>query len=214
MKELYEQDEIKNILLAHDGVKIGEYRNIKPNVKEEIANVVYIGNLFEWKGVYTLADSLKYLGKNIRLIIVGGSIDTLPSFKRYVIDNNIKNIEIVGFVKQHKTIEFIEKADVLILPNSARDKMSYYTSPIKLFEYMASKRPIVASRLPSIEEILEDEKNAVLFEPDNPVDLAKKIKWVINNNCDDIVSQAYNDVQEYTWDKRAEKIMGLINNEK
>ena len=153
-----------------------------------------------------MVDSMQYLDTNIRLIIVGGSTDTLPQFQEYVKKRNIENIEIVGFVQKSETIAYIEKADVLILPNSAKDKMSYYTSPLKLFEYMASKRPIVASRLPSIEEVLKDKENAILCEPDNPEDLAEKIKWVLNNDCDKIVRQAYEDVQEYSWDKRAENI--------
>jgi len=208
LKELYVKDGIKNILVAHDGVKIDEYIGIKPKVKEK--NIVYTGNLMHWKGVYTLADSMKYLDENVKLIIVGGSPDILPQFQKYIKDNDIENIELVGFVQKNETIKYIEKADVLILPNSAQDKMSYYTSPLKLFEYMASKRPIVASKLPSIEEVLKDKQNAILCEPDNPKDLADKIKWVLNNDCEKIVNQAYKDVQEYTWCKRVENILKWI----
>lgn len=206
LKELYEKNGIKSILVAHDGVNISEYKNLKAKEKKENVTIVYTGNLFEWKGVYTLADSLKYLN-NVSCIIVGGSDDTLPQFKEYINSNKIKNVKLTGFVKKSETIKYLENADVLILPNSAKDKMSYYTSPLKLFEYMASKRPIVASKLPSLEEVLVDKVNSILFEPDNPKDLADKINWVLENDCSDIIGQAYKDVQEYTWDKRAKNIM-------
>ena len=107
-------------------------------------------------------------------------------------------------------LEFIEKADLLVLPNSAKDKMSLFTSPIKLFEYMASKRPIVASSLPSIKEILIDNKNAILFEPDDHIDLAKKINLALSKDCKYIVNNAYDDVKVYTWDIRAEAIANFI----
>jgi len=213
LKNLYEQDNVKNILVVHDGVKLEEYINIKPKNTTEVKKIVYIGNLFEWKGVYTLVDSLKYLDNSIRLVIVGGSADTLPSFSKYIQEHKIENIELVGFVKKIKTIKYIENADVLVLPNSAKDKMSYYTSPLKLFEYMASKRPIVASKLPSIEEVLEDKKNAVLFTPDDPKDLADKINWVLTNSCENIVQNAFHDVHEYTWLNRANKIVRWIKSD-
>ena len=77
---------------------------------------------------------------------------------------------------------------------------------------MASKRPIVASDLPSIREILNEE-NAVLVEPNNPEALAEGIKKILQNPelADKISKQAFRDVQNYTWQKRAQKILGFIN---
>ena len=63
-------------------------------------------------------------------------------------------------------------ADVLVLPNPASAISNRFTSPLKLFDYMASGRPIVASNLPAIREILRDTENAVLVEPGNPDALA------------------------------------------
>lgn len=213
LKTLYEKDGVKNILVAHDGVNVSEYAHIMKYQKNTIANIVYTGNLFEWKGVYTLVDSLKYLN-NVKCTIIGGSDDTLPQFKKYIEEKKIKNIELTGFVKKSETIKYIENANVLILPNSAKDKMSYYTSPLKLFEYMASKRPIVASSLPSIKEILKDGINATLYEPDNPKDLANKIRFVLENDCSHMINQAYNDVQKYTWAQRVKNIVNWAQDEK
>ena len=76
-----------------------------------------------------------------------------------------------------------EKLDIWVLPNSKRAQISQQeTSPIKLFEYMAAERPIVASNLPSLREILRDQENAVLFEPDKPSSLARAIKNLASNS--------------------------------
>jgi glycosyltransferase involved in cell wall biosynthesis len=88
--------------------------------------------------------------------------------------------------------------------------MSFYTSPLKLFEYMASRRPIVASNLPSLMEILEDKKNSILFEADNERDLAEKINYCISNDMTYIVDNAYKDVLNFTWEKRAYNIIKFI----
>ncbi|MFH1997247.1 MAG: glycosyltransferase, partial [Patescibacteria group bacterium] len=67
------------------------------------------------------------------------------------------------------------------------------------------------SDLPSIREIL-NENNSVLVQPDNPEALANGIKQVLQNSdlADRISKQAFVDVQNYTWEKRAEKILKFI----
>jgi len=111
---------------------------------------------------------------------------------------------------------WLRAADVLVLPNTARENISkYYTSPVKLFEYMASGRPIVASDLPSVKALV-DERMAVFFEPDNPKDLADKIHWVLENPQDaqNLALLAQEEVLRYTWDKRAGCIIEFIEQNK
>jgi len=212
---LYQEQNIKNLFVAHDGVNISEYEYINdykftPN-KEEYT-VVYTGSLFSWKGVNTLVDSLMYLPKNIKLFCIGGSGQYLTEFKDYVQSNSeFERVTIIPHVPKIELMGYIEQADVLVLPNSAKDKMSLYTSPIKMFEYMASSRPVVASSISSIKEVLADMDNAILFEPDNPLDLANKIQYVLDNDCTLIAKKALVDVQEYTWDKRANNIAKFMS---
>lgn len=76
---------------------------------------------------------------------------------------------------------------------------------------MASKRPIIASDLPTIREVL-NENNAVLVEPDNPKLLVQGVKKVLQDSklSDKISKQAFQDVQQHTWQKRAENILEFI----
>jgi glycosyltransferase involved in cell wall biosynthesis len=212
---LYKEQNIKNFFVAHDGVNIDEYEyinNYKFTPNKEEYTVVYTGSLFSWKGVNTLVDSLKYLPENIKLVCIGGSGQYLADFKGYVQSNSeFERITIIPHVPKIELMNYIEQADVLVLPNSAKDKMSLYTSPIKMFEYMASNRPVVASSLPSIKEVLVDMDNAILFEPDSPLDLANKIQYVLDNDCTLITKKALVDVQEYAWDKRANNIAKFMS---
>jgi glycosyltransferase involved in cell wall biosynthesis len=208
LKELHKKENIRNIIVAHDGVNFDEYSGIGEYKysQKDVYTLVYTGNLFAWKGVYVLIDCLKFIDKKVELIIVGGSNEVFGNFKHYIEVTGLTNVELTGYIPKKDTIKYVQKADILLLPNSAKNKMSFYTSPIKLFEYMAAKRPIIASDLPSLCEVLEDKKNAILFQPDNPKDLAEKINFTLVNDCTSIVNQAFEDVQEYTWDKRAENI--------
>lgn len=116
--------------------------------------------------------------------------------------------------KEHKEIPpFLKTADVLVLPNSAKKEVSVVsTSPMKLFEYMASGRPIVASDLPSIREIL-DESSAVLSVPDDSESLAKSIRLVLEDEelGEALAKKALERVKEYSWDSRARSILDFIS---
>ena len=98
---------------------------------------------------------------------------------------------------------------IILFPN--RPHYAFYASPLKLFEYMASGRPIIASDLPALREILND-KNALFFEPGNADDLARAIKMLKQSQAlgYHLSQQALSDVKEYTWDKRALKILDFI----
>jgi len=122
------------------------------------------------------------------------------------------NILLVPYQKHAIIPYYLKAADILVLPNEKGNAISEkYTSPLKLFEYMASRRPIVCSDLPSLREILTD-KEALFFEAGNPSDLTKAIQKIAGNQelPEQLVYNAYKKVQEYTWDKRAEKIIRIV----
>lgn len=179
--------------------------------------VLYTGHLFAWKGVDTLADASRYLPDEVEIYFVGGTDKDIKRFRsKYSKANNIK---IIGH-RLHSEIPYWQKAaDILVLPNTAKEDISkYWTSPMKMFEYMASGRPIVASDLPSLGEIFRDfsrnpkEGNTVLVEPDNPEALALGIGKLLQDYqlAAKISSKAFQDVQQHTWGKRAEEILDFI----
>lgn len=172
--------------------------------------IIYTGHLYGWKGVYTLAESAKLLPSDCVVIFVGGTDKDVKKFRQ--IYESVETIKIVGHVK-HSLVPIWQKAgDVLILPNTAKEKISaFYTSPMKLFEYMASRRPIIATDIPSIREILNN-KNALIVEADNP----EKMKQVIVESFRstsigyELAEKAFANVSNHTWYKRANRIINFI----
>jgi glycosyltransferase involved in cell wall biosynthesis len=219
-KEIKEELKIssKKIFYYPDGVDLKKF-NIK--ISKEKAReklnlpldkkiVLYVGHLYDWKGVQVLAEASEYLNENTEVFFVGGTEKDIKDFKEK--NKKFKNVLIVGHKSRSEVVYWQKSADVLILPNSAKSKVSmYYTSPMKLFEYMAAKRPIVASDLPSIRDILNKE-NSVLVEADNPEELAEGINEILRNRVldDKISEQAFRDVKNYTWEKRARNISDFI----
>ena len=217
LKDIYVKNEVSpdKILVAPDGVDLKEFdiKISKKEVREKFGLpldkkiILYTGHLYEWKGAQVLAEASGYLDSDCLAVFIGGTEKDIKIFNSQF--SNSKNILVVGRRSHQEIPLWLKAADVLVLPNSAKEKISeLYTSPLKLFEYMASGRPIVASDLPSIREVL-NENNSVLVKPNNPVSLVDGIKKVLQNKelADKISNQSFSDVRDYTWKKRAERIL-------
>lgn len=200
-----------NLLTAPDGVDAAMFAlghsQLEAREKLGLAQggkiVLYTGHLYKWKGVDTLIAAADFLPKEVTVYLVGGMKKDLAS-----LDCRLPNVEIMGHRSYTEIPFWLKAADVLVLPNSGKAEISKsWTSPMKAFEYMAAQRPIVASDLPSIREIF-NEQNAILVEPDNPQDLARGIKKALEDEALSlkIVAQSFREVQNYTWQKRVQNI--------
>ncbi|MBU1755022.1 glycosyltransferase family 4 protein [Patescibacteria group bacterium] len=171
--------------------------------------VVYTGHLYGWKGVATLMGAAKSL-PNIDFYLVGG---TKEDIEKYKAEYSSSNMHFVGHVPHADVRRWQSSADMLVLPNTGKDKLSsLYTSPMKLFEYMANKRPIIASDIPSIREVVGDNM-ATLFEPDNSLELASAIRQVIENpkEANKMADIAYESVLKHSWRSRAMRMCARVN---
>lgn len=172
--------------------------------------ILYTGHLYAWKGVHTLVDAGEKLPSNTHVYFVGGTEQDVLQFKER---NKGKDyMTIVGYVPHAEVPLWLWASDILVLPNSSRENISSrYTSPLKLFEYMMAKRPIIASDLPSIRDVLTTE-NATLFTPDDPQALQSAISRVLTNTEISLkkAEKAFHDASSYTWEKRAGEILHFI----
>ena len=101
---------------------------------------------------------------------------------------------------------------MLLLPNPRSAISNAFTSPLKLFEYMASGRPIVASDLPSIREVLTDGQNALLAEPGNPASFVAAIRGCASSRRwrSSSPGRRASTSRLYTWERRAERLEALL----
>ncbi|MGB3921682.1 MAG: glycosyltransferase family 4 protein [Minisyncoccia bacterium] len=173
--------------------------------------VLYWGNFKLWKGVDTLAEAVSELKEEFVVMVGATKESDLNRIREKT--SKLSNVLVKGFQPPEDAPKYLAAADVLVIPNSAKDENSLlYTSPLKLFEYMAAERPIVVSDLPSLREILNN-RNAVFFKPDSFENLATTIKMLLSHEelQKKLARQARQDVEEYTWDKRAEKILDFLS---
>ena len=216
--------EASKILVAHDGVDLDMFEAINNNVGELRAELNlpegqflagYVGKfktLGQEKGLKTMIESLPLLDKEIKIAFVGGDETEVKEYKSLAQRFNVLSRCIfIGYQSYKNMIKYMKAMDALVLP-SPDSPLAYYSSPLKLFEYLASGRPIIASDLPALREILND-KNSLFFKPDNSADLARAIKMLRSSQMlgYHLSQQGLADIKQYTWLKRAENILNFIS---
>jgi glycosyltransferase involved in cell wall biosynthesis len=140
---------------------------------------------------------------------VGGTPADVAAFEAFLAREGLERVRLAGYVPPGAVPLWLAAADALALPNSGAETISArYTSPLKLFEYMAAGRPVVASDLPSLREVLADGVNARLVPPDSPAGLARGLLEVLDDPDlgARLASRARADVAGRTWDARARAV--------
>jgi len=175
-------------------------------------NLLYAGHFYVWKGIYTLIDAMQHLSSKYKLTLVGGLAKDTDGVLAYLKDKDwANNIKVKASVEHKKVCKYIKEADILILPNTRDEYSTYYTSPIKLFEYLASGKPIVISDLPSMREIV-DKSCVHFFKAEDSKSLALAIEEAAKFESRHIKAKIrINIAKKHTWEKRASRILNIIS---
>jgi len=196
-----------SVRVIHNGIG-GEF--FRTERQEPGSYICYTGSLYFWKGVDTLILAMKHLPSE-RLVIVGGGgrLKDLISLARA--EGVGDRVSFVGAVPHAEVPRYLSQAKVAVLPN-VPDGPTEFSSPLKLFEYMASGVPIVASDVLSFREILAHMHNALLCSPASPESLANCITRLVHDPklARRLGETARRDAGNYTYVKRAQRICSFI----
>lgn len=207
----------KKIIVSHDGAPV--LIKDKPQIKDKkVDHIGYIGHLYEGRGIELIIELSKRF-KNLTFHVIGGTDNDLERYKRQF---EKENLIFHGFIEQEKIKKLVLSFDVLLAPyqykvsvHGGKGDTSRWMSPLKIFEYMSSCKPIICSDLPVLREILEDNKNAILCKPDNIEEWESALNTLIHdvNLRKRLSVNAYDDfIKNYTWKIRSRKIIEEINN--
>ncbi|MEL6406383.1 MAG: glycosyltransferase family 4 protein [Chloroflexota bacterium] len=216
--------EASNIHIAHDGIRAKRFENVpdKATARERIGwakdafIVGYLGRLHTMgmdKGVGLLMGAVAET--DVTLALVGGPEDMAHHLQQKWIDNGNDPARFVyaGSVSPDAVPLYLSAFDVCAMPLPWTEHFAYFTSALKLFEYMASGRAILTTNLPSILDVVTHQETAFIVEHSDEDALKDGITTLYENQelRETIAQKAQETVfAEYTWQARAERIRAHI----
>jgi len=215
----------EKVLVAGDAVRLEDFE--KEILKEQARKILnlpddkkiigYMGTLKTMgkeKGIGVALDAIKELNDEYLLYIVGGEPEDIEFYKHQVSTLGVDTKCLFTGKVPHTDIPLhMAACDILIAPFPDIEHYRHFMSPLKIFEYMAAKRPIITSDLPSIREILKNERDAILIPAGDSHALAAAVKNLENNPGlrHGLTENAFREVAEkYTWKIRAKKILEFM----
>lgn len=165
------------VVVVPNGVDLGLYADASVRQPaDDRFTIGFLGSLKPWHGVHVLVDTLARLvatDQRYHLHVIGDGPER-ERIEAALAERRLSaHATLVGQVDRSDVPRELARLDCAVAPYPRLD--DFYFSPLKVFEYMAAGRPIVASRIGQIESVLDDGETAVLVEPGNPAALAEAI---------------------------------------
>jgi len=176
----------------------------------------FVGYFAPWQGLEILieaADLVKKQGySDIKYLIVGDGGGLKKSLQTRVEKYNLKQeISFLGHIDYKNIVYYINAFDVCYLCKKGLSYQSF--SPLKLYEYLACGKPVIASRIEGVSEVVEEGRCGYLFDPENATDLAEKIIQAYQERqyLTQLGTNGRKLIEEkYSWRKTAERIMEVV----
>jgi glycosyltransferase involved in cell wall biosynthesis len=175
--------------------------------------VAFSGTFGVWHGIPILVEAIpRVLAErpHARFLLLGDG--PMRDLVEPLVDS--ERVVAPGLVPHAEVPLYLAAADVLVSPHSRQaDGGEFFGSPTKLFEYMATGRPIVASAVGQIADVLKDGATALLIPPDDPGTLAAAIVRLIDDPCLRVrLAQAAREqaIACHTWRQNAQRLIASL----
>lgn len=171
----------------------------------------FVGTFGPWHGVLVIAEAIARLEPPCHFLLIGEG--SLKARVEQMVRESGKEamVTFTGRLSHKQVPSYLDACDILISPHvPMEDGSDFFGSPTKLFEYMAMAKPIVASRLGQIADVLEDGRTGLLITPARADELVKGIKLLAQDKSlsTSLGNAARQKVQNsYTWRKNASRVI-------
>ncbi len=210
------------VLVAHDGIRLERFADLPDqqeartmlNLPTEAFIVGYAGQLHTMsmsKGLDVLIEAIARIpDRAIGLCLVGGPAGMAENLRSrwLALDLPADRFYYLGQVAPPVVPICLSAFDVCAMPSPRTEFFAYHSSPMKLFEYMASGRPILSSDLPAVAEVVRNGETALLVPPGD-VAFADALRRLYDDPLlrERLGKAAQNEAPRYSWQARAERIL-------
>lgn len=209
-----------DMVIAPNGVELGQYINLPPAsvARKQLGfpekpTVVYTGGFYAGRGI-DLLYGLARQNPGIQFIWAGGTPESAGEWRLKIDAEGLRNVHVIGFIDNDKLPLYQAAADILVMPfstviaGSSGGNSGEICSPMKMFDYLAAGRAIMASDLPVLHEVLND-SNALLVPPDDAAAWHLALNRLVSQQSlrDSLGQQSRKDAGRYTWIKREMAIL-------
>jgi glycosyltransferase involved in cell wall biosynthesis len=180
-------------------------------LSEEGPWIVHSGHIYPGRGAEELVEAAVLL-PGFQVLFVGGKPPDIERVRSRVERLGLADrIRFAGTVPHRDVPMYLWAADILVMPYTSRTPTFRSMSPLKMFEYLAAGRPILATDFPVIREILNSD-NAALVPPDSAEALAEGIRALLadQDRRERLAAQACRDAGAYAWEARARGILKIL----
>jgi glycosyltransferase involved in cell wall biosynthesis len=174
--------------------------------------VGYSGHFYRGRGIPELLQCAA-ARPDWAFLFVGGNKSDLAQYIAAAQQAALHNVRFVGFLPNAQLPPYLYACDVLAMPYSAETGSAQFMSPMKMFEYLAAGRVIVATDWPPLREVLHHESNALLVPPGDNAALQAALGRVLDGDGalrERLQQQARRDAAHYSWRHRAQRILAWI----
>jgi glycosyltransferase involved in cell wall biosynthesis len=206
----------KRVTVIPNGVSPSDFSpSSLPEREGRVPVLLYIGTLADWQGLDVVIRALPRIleKQSVQLRVVGRG----RSRQRKILAKQIRKLG----VEEHVTVQqavphdevpsLIAEADICLAPLGLNDRnVTQGACPIKVLEYMASSRPLIASNMPIVRELVREDQDALLFSPNDPEDLARQVLVLLNDYdlskrlADSATERA---LSKFTWHAAQKKLL-------
>ena len=170
------------------------------------------GHLYPGRGGEEAIEALAELPQAV-LVMVGGRAEDIGRLQALAAKQGVaERVVFTGQVPNSSVPLYLWAADVLVMPYTSQTPTVRYMSPLKMFEYMAAGRPIVATDFSVVREVLRDGETALLVKPDSAEALREGILELLRDSArsKSLASRCLEQVKEYSWTRRAQRILSAL----
>lgn len=175
--------------------------------------LLYLGNTLGGRGVEEVILSLKYLPVNIILVIVSNSSNIV--LKKIADEEGLsKRVYFLPAVMPNQIILTTTQTDIGLALTQNNSPSYYYSSPNKLFQYMAAEIPVLGSNFPEFKKFILKNNIGLVVSPNQPRMIAKKIIEMVKTQNQEKYRRNLIDLtkQEYSWEKESQKLIKFYEN--